>query len=40
MPKVIATDIQNKNDVDEDTSATTKKKRKLYYEDKEAIIDI
>ncbi|KAL2715869.1 protein Hook 1-like [Vespula squamosa] len=40
MPKVLATDIENEDDVDEDMSATTKRKKKLYYEDKEAIIDI
>lgn len=40
MPKVIVTDIENKDDIDEDTSATTKRKKRLYYEDKDAIIDI
>ncbi|XP_035738337.1 GRB10-interacting GYF protein 2-like [Vespa mandarinia] len=40
MPKVIATDMENEDDIDEDTSTITKRKKKLYYEDKEAIIDI
>ncbi|XP_043664624.1 GRB10-interacting GYF protein 2-like isoform X1 [Vespula pensylvanica] len=40
MPKIIVTDIENEDDIDEDTSATTKRKKRLYYEDKDAIIDI